>query len=105
MSVAVEVPPTDCHWREKLDINSDEVCTVLPTSVQNCKLKANLSILKNEMLFIYISTNLMNLFKDKWLHNWISYPSNQFKQILETYMAYISPAHILRQSLQEKQQN
>ena len=40
---------------------------------------------------------------EKWLHNWICYPSNRSKQIQETHTAYSAGTQYTRQSLNEKQ--
>ena len=40
---------------------------------------------------------------EKWLHNWICYPSNRSKQIQETHTAYSACTQYTRQSLNEKQ--
>ena len=40
---------------------------------------------------------------EKWLHNWIYYPSNRSKQIQETHTAYSAGTQYTRQSLNEKQ--
>ena len=40
---------------------------------------------------------------EKWLHNWICYPSNRSKQIQETHTAYSPGTQYTRQSLNEKQ--
>ena len=40
----------------------------------------------------------------KWLHNWISYPSNRSKQMQETHTTYYSAStKYTRQSLNKKQ--
>ena len=40
---------------------------------------------------------------EKWLHNWICYPSNRSKQIRETHTADSAGTQYTRQSLNEKQ--
>ena len=40
---------------------------------------------------------------EKWLHNWICYPSNRSKQIQETQMAYSAGTQYTRQSFNKSQ--
>ena len=60
-------------------------------------------------IFVLSKFNVTALFllllnsQEKWLHNWISYPSNRSKQILDTHAAYSAGTQYQRQSLNEKQ--
>ena len=60
-------------------------------------------LLRLDLIVIIAIMEIYSNSPEKWLHNWICYPSNRSKQIRETHTADSAGTQYTRQSLNEKQ--